>query len=206
MGSAEDLDEPLASNVQPGRTSGPDLEVGEADVDADEAAALGADLGHQASAPSRSPRSRDLAAALKAAALTSAAAALTFGVVQIGQRWFSDEPTAEGEAEIAAVQSAPRPGPAGSVAEPAALARLSTTDLALPAGLVVPPGQGLLEVDTGGQHTIYVDGGIVGIGPVRRLELAPGSHQVRILLGADAQEYTVTVSPGRRTRLGVGSE
>ena len=74
-------------------------------------------------------------------------------------------------------------------------------DLALPPGIAVPPGKGLLEVDTGGRHSIYVGGAFVGRGPIRRLELDPGAHQVSTRLGAEQHEHAVTITKGRRARL-----
>src|SRR5690606_20169382 len=75
------------------------------------------------------------------------------------------------------------------------------TDLDLPDGLSVPPGKGLLEVDSGGQHKLYVDNVFVGRGPLRRIPIEPGSHQVQTQLDGVEEVHTVEVAVGRRARL-----
>ena len=76
-----------------------------------------------------------------------------------------------------------------------------TSDVDLPDGLSVPPGKGLLEVDSGGQHKLYVDNVFVGRGPLRRIPLDPGAHQVQTQLDGTEEVHSVTVIAGRRARL-----
>jgi hypothetical protein len=68
----------------------------------------------------------------------------------------------------------------------------------------VAAGQGLLEVDTGGNHVIYVDGVFVGRGPLRRVTLPPGRHDVRVSLGSQKHEQSLEVPKGARVRLPLG--
>jgi hypothetical protein len=97
------------------------------------------------------------------------------------------------------------PAPASSQQKPSKAAgaqpEIRVEDLTLPPGIAVAEGKGLLEVDTGGRHAIYVGGAFVGRGPIRRVELDPGSHQVRVRLDAEQLEHTVTILKGRRARL-----
>lgn len=74
-------------------------------------------------------------------------------------------------------------------------------ELDLPEGLTVPPGKGLLEVDSGGQHKLYVDNVFVGRGPLRRIPIDPGSHQVQTQLDGVEEVHEVSVTAGRRARL-----
>jgi DNA-binding response OmpR family regulator len=75
------------------------------------------------------------------------------------------------------------------------------SDLDLPDGLTVPAGKGLLEVDSGGQHKLYVDNVFVGRGPLRRIPIDPGSHQVQTQLDGVEEVHSVVVNAGRRARL-----
>lgn len=78
---------------------------------------------------------------------------------------------------------------------------VKVADLDLPEGLTVPPGKGLLEVDSGGQHKLYVDNVFVGRGPLRRIPIDPGSHQVQTQLDGVEEVHEVSVNAGRRARL-----
>ncbi len=53
----------------------------------------------------------------------------------------------------------------------------ATTELPMPEGVTLPSGKGLLEVDVGGQHKLYVGEVFVGRGPVRRMSVEPGYAQ-----------------------------
>lgn len=75
------------------------------------------------------------------------------------------------------------------------------SDLDLPEGLTVPAGKGLLEVDSGGQHKLYVDNVFVGRGPLRRIPIDPGTHQVQTQLDGVEEVHSVPVTAGRRARL-----
>jgi hypothetical protein len=223
---------PVLALAADARASAPELEVAEGDVDAEEAAALAAELESYtppAAAAAVLPQAKSVAFpaprapkpavsghrpravwnALSPVAVLVVAAGLSFGGVRLyfgwhGSRGDDTEPVADEVTTASAAPSALRLPVAKSPAVPSAGPALTASDLALPPGVAVADGKGLLEVDTGGRHTIYVDGENQGLGPVRRFELGPGSHTVRILLGVEAREFTVTVPPGRRTRLGTG--
>jgi CheY-like chemotaxis protein len=91
---------------------------------------------------------------------------------------------------------------AGAVAS---AAPMSGEDLPLPAGIVMSPGQGLLDVDTGGKEAIFVDGVELGRGPSLRLVLAPGVHEVRQRVRGEWRIRFVLIRPSRRTRLPLSS-
>ncbi len=74
-------------------------------------------------------------------------------------------------------------------------------ELAPPDGYALPPGKGLLEIETGGPHVIYVDGQFIGRGPLRYVTLDPGAHQVETKLGGDVRQDTVSLRAGIRLRL-----
>jgi hypothetical protein len=98
------------------------------------------------------------------------------------------------------------PTVAASRVEPAALGVVATVEeLALPAGLAVQPDRGLLEVESGADASISVDGVVLGAGPLRQLPVREGSHEVHVQsAGADVTR-TVDVKKGRRTRVAVTS-
>ena len=83
---------------------------------------------------------------------------------------------------------------------------MAVADLDLPEGIAVPPDRGLLEVDVDSPRSIYVDGVFIGRGPMRRLPLREGQHEVK-LRGDDGTEaaQAVEIHKGRRTRLGVSN-
>lgn len=104
---------------------------------------------------------------------------------------------------------APSPAPAASVAPvvpqtvpstaPAAVANkalVTTTELPLPPGTEVPPGNGMLEVQVLDGTSIRVDGEYLGMGPSRRVPLPPGEHQLTL---GDAPAQMVTIKAGLRT-------
>ena len=154
-----------------------------------------------------------LLSAARTAGLTVAAAAASFALVSVVRGWLAPgegeapaEVAASAEMAPAAAASVTAPVPAGSATAKKAPAEaqkraFKTEDLPLPPGIVVSAARGLLEVDSGGRHSIYVGGTFVGRGPIRRITLDPGPHPVRIRLGAEEIEHTVTVTKGRRLRL-----
>jgi hypothetical protein len=91
--------------------------------------------------------------------------------------------------------------PEQEVAEPAGAALSVQPSLDLPPDLAVGADKGLLDIDTGAAHSIYVDDVFVGRGPQRRVPLRAGKHQVRLRLEGDESAIEVTVQTGRRTRL-----
>lgn len=93
--------------------------------------------------------------------------------------------------------------PSSSKAEPLVLANQEGE---LPAGVEVGPGKGLLEVDTGGKHRIYVGGVFVGRGPVRRVPLQAGTHSIETRLDGQVQTHEVAVLAGKRTRAAAARE
>lgn len=79
--------------------------------------------------------------------------------------------------------------------------RLVSFELPLPDELELGGDKGLLEISSGGRHKIYVGDVFVGRGPVRRVPLPPGEHEVRIQAEDREQRYQVTLTAGRRVRL-----
>ena len=69
----------------------------------------------------------------------------------------------------------------------------------LPAGMVWP-GKGLLEVVTSEDELVYVDGVFTGRGPLRRVPVAPGAHEISIRKEGSERHGTADVEPGRTTR------
>jgi hypothetical protein len=95
--------------------------------------------------------------------------------------------------------------PVASVVPPVASADnesvLAGEDLPLPADAGVAPGQGLLDVETGGREAIWIDGAELGRGPFLRLTLTPGVHEVRLRDHGEERIRSVLVQSMRRTRL-----
>ncbi len=81
----------------------------------------------------------------------------------------------------------------------------SGEDLPLPAGAVITPGQGLLDIETGGHEAIFVDSVELGRGPFLRLTIAPGVHDIRLRAHGEQTIRFAIVRAGRRTRLPVPS-
>ncbi|MCA9632188.1 MAG: response regulator [Myxococcales bacterium] len=69
-----------------------------------------------------------------------------------------------------------------------------------PDDITLDADKGLLELNTGARHSIYVDEAFVGRGPRRRVPLGIGKHDVRIKLNGEELEQTVDIE-GRRTTL-----
>jgi CheY-like chemotaxis protein len=100
---------------------------------------------------------------------------------------------------------APSDSATASPSPPASGAPTSGEDLPLPMGAVVTPGQGLLDIETGGREAIYVDGVELGRGPFLRLTLAPGVHDVRLRAHGEERIRFVLIRAARRTRLPLSS-
>ena len=130
------------------------------------------------------------------ALLTLAAAAVSFGVVTL-VRTVTSPPAPPAAAIETASPSAAAPA---TPAKPAAAA-LTAEELGLPPGVPVGNDKGLLEVEVGGSHAVYVDGTFVGRGPTRRIPLAPGPHQVMVKLPAGDTNLGIDLKVGRRTRV-----
>ncbi|HYP86584.1 MAG TPA: response regulator [Polyangiaceae bacterium] len=97
--------------------------------------------------------------------------------------------------------AAPVPVPVASVAAPAKLG-ITLSDGALPAGVDLPAGNGLLDIQVPDGTAIRVDGEYLGMGPARRVPLTPGPHALAL---GDAAPQTVTIKQGLRTLAAVGS-
>jgi hypothetical protein len=70
---------------------------------------------------------------------------------------------------------------------------------ALPEGLSWP-GKGLIEVVTSEDELIYIDGVFTGRGPLRRVPVTPGKHDVAIKKGGEERTGTVVVEAEKNTR------
>ncbi|MBX3129724.1 MAG: response regulator [Polyangiaceae bacterium] len=107
---------------------------------------------------------------------------------------------ASGEAAPAAPPTAPAAAPKGASALAGGKpAKIET--LPLPPGTDVSDGKGLLEVDIAGKDAIYVGGTFVGRGPMRRIQLDPGTHEVKLRTPGEESTHAVEISGGVRTRL-----
>lgn len=93
------------------------------------------------------------------------------------------------------------PAPSAPASAPAGAPAVQTVDTTLPPGVVIGRNKGLLEVETGGPQAIFVDGVFVGRGPLRRIPLSPGSHEVRTKQAGRQRVDRVQITQGRRTRL-----
>jgi len=118
-------------------------------------------------------------------------------------------PTASSVEVLAASVEVPATeGPADAFADPvvegdgaSAATPTSGEDLPLPTGAVITPGQGLLDIETGGREAIFVDSVELGRGPFLRLTIAPGVHDIRLRAHGEQTIRFAIVRAGRRTRL-----
>ncbi|MDI1436523.1 response regulator [Polyangium sorediatum] len=117
--------------------------------------------------------------------------------------------TAEGP-PAAAAPPAPEPEPAAAATTPRDRREGDTADfpvmpqdLPLRAEDKVPAGQGLLEVVAGPSDSIYVDGQLVGTGPIVQSKLAPKKdpYEIRVRLRGEERVRFALVKEGRMTRL-----
>lgn len=76
-------------------------------------------------------------------------------------------------------------------------------ETALRADDKVPPGQGMLEIVAGTSDTIYIDGTLVGNGPIVKRALAPKKepYEIRVKLRGEDRVRFVLVKEARLTRL-----
>lgn len=134
----------------------------------------------------------------------------------VGARWFREHPIPE---PVAAVAPAPAPveapaqavaAPAPETAAPPAAAQPpvvdpAAEDLALRSDDKVAADQGMLEIVAGSGNSIYVDGRLVGKGPVVKLPVSARTepYQVRVELRGEDQVRFVAVKAGRLARLRV---
>ncbi len=101
-------------------------------------------------------------------------------------------------------ESEPVAPPAGKASrkQPATPAAVET--LALPEGMSWPD-KGLIEVVTEGRELVYVDGVFTGRGPLRRIPIQPGSHEVVVRTEGQERNVRLDVSTGKRARVVFGS-
>jgi hypothetical protein len=97
-----------------------------------------------------------------------------------------------------------QPGPnaeaAGKSEQPAGPpAAMATEVVPLPPGMAWP-GKGLLEVVTSEDELVYVDGVFTGRGPLRRVPVTPGEHEVSIRKDGSVRQGNAKVEPNRTTR------
>ncbi len=88
-----------------------------------------------------------------------------------------------------------------AVPKPAPKVEPRVERLPVPSGIEVPSGMGLLEVETSGPVVLYVDGDFVGRGPLRRVPLAPGRHELAIGEGVERTALPIELSASTRTRV-----
>jgi hypothetical protein len=62
------------------------------------------------------------------------------------------------------------------------------------------PGKGLIEVVTSAEELVYVDGVFTGRGPLRRIPVSPGPHEISIRADGKERTGTAQVEAGRATR------
>jgi hypothetical protein len=109
------------------------------------------------------------------------------------------------EATDEEAESQPVAPPAGKTVrnkQPATPAAVET--LALPEGMSWPD-KGLIEVVTEGRELVYVDGVFTGRGPLRRIPIPPGSHEVVVRTEGQERNVRLDVSTGKRARVVFGS-
>jgi hypothetical protein len=107
-------------------------------------------------------------------------------------------------AEVAATTTAAPTGAA--TAAPSAEAgdeRISTEELALRAEDKVGDGEGMLEVVAGSSDSIYVDGKVIGSGPVQKVAVAARAkpYEVRVKLRGEERVRFVAVKEGKLVRV-----
>jgi DNA-binding response OmpR family regulator/HPt (histidine-containing phosphotransfer) domain-containing protein len=109
----------------------------------------------------------------------------------------SEKESAPPAAKLAEPPAAPTPS-----AEPAPSAlALTVEELEPPRGMELAPGQGMIEVETGGPDPIYVDDAFVGLGPMRRVAAAAGAHSVQVKGERALSPLELKVSAGKRARV-----
>jgi hypothetical protein len=111
-------------------------------------------------------------------------------------------PPSEGEEDDQAVPEAAPPGPQ-TAAKAESSAPPALEQLSMPEGLSWPK-KGLIEVVTGGRELVYVDGVFTGRGPLRRIPISPGSHEVVVRTEGKERKMRLDVTVGKRARLVFG--
>jgi DNA-binding response OmpR family regulator len=129
---------------------------------------------------------------------TLLAGAVAFGITSWGilPLLSKDEPR-ESPAPEPAANLAPPPPAATASAPPV----LRSEELDPPEGLELPAGHGLLEIESAGTESIYVDEAFVGRGPVRRVPTPAGRHSVEVRGEASSSRIEISLAAGRRVRI-----
>jgi hypothetical protein len=94
------------------------------------------------------------------------------------------------------VTPVPMPVVSSALAPAAPKLKVTVSESPLPAGTEVPQTSGLLEIQVPDGTAIRVDGEYLGMGPGRRVPLAPGAHQLTL---GDGVAQEVSVKQGQRT-------
>lgn len=155
-----------------------------------------------ASAPSTKPAARPAAAPQaadpkmgfgKMLLLTAGAAALAFGGITLVRTHLL------GPAAEPAVATAPAESAAPPLAKPKPPPGLElvVTEQGIEVGTNVSNDKGVIDVNPGENHPVYVDGAFVGRGR-RKVPAAPGAHQVVVKAPAGDASLQVDVKVGRR--------
>ena len=155
------------------------------------------------------PAPRALAWLLLGAVLT-AAVVVGLQAVSAGRRARAPEPpprptpSAVAAPTVAAPTITPVTDDEGGAPAPSASApeiAPGGEDLPLPAGASLGPGQGMLEVVAGARDTVVLDRAELGHGPLLRVAVDPGTHEVRVRTQGDDRVRFAFIREGRRTRL-----
>jgi hypothetical protein len=101
-----------------------------------------------------------------------------------------EESLAAGEEATVTTEAVPKAGKAPA---------MQAEETAMPDGLSWP-GKGLIEVVTSEEELIYVDGVFTGRGPLRRIPVSPGEHEVSIRSGGFQRTAVVQVTANRNMR------
>jgi hypothetical protein len=107
--------------------------------------------------------------------------------------------------DLARGDAAAAPEGGGSGGDGASGDPASGEDLPLPIGAMIPAGQGMLEVQAQGRSAIFIDGAEMGRGPVLRLALGPGVHEVRVRAHGEERIRFVMIRAARQTRLALAA-
>jgi hypothetical protein len=134
-------------------------------------------------------------------------------VFAVAMRWSRQQPAPQpAPPPAAAPQASADVAPAASAtAAPAGTTQessdesVSAQELPLRDEDKVGRGQGMLEVVAGASDNIYVDGKLVGPGPIRKLPLAPRSspYEVRVKLRGEERVRFVSIKEGKLIRVRV---
>ena len=131
----------------------------------------------------------------------------TFGIAQMvipgsAPTATKEPPSSEGLEPTAPVVTHPsKTKNPTKTAEAPPSADLKIEVMTLPPGVPLADDKGLLEIDIESRDAIYVDDTFVGRGPMRRVPLDPGKHEVKLRRSSGEQRITVEVQRGKRSRV-----